>query len=240
MNTLTTGVGGFVLGVAAARFLDPRAGARRRAEVVQKSVHAAHIAADAAAKSSRDLRNRSRGLWHAIFTGDGPVEDAVLVERVRSRLGRVSSHPGAIEVSVADGCVVLRGPVLASEYGGIVEEAACVGGVRALTEELEVHKRPDDVPALQGGTRHPSPRPELLQENWAPGIRLLMGTAGAGLIGLGAARRDLPGFGIAGFGALLLARSAANLPVRRLVGIGPERRGIEVKPPRYQADVATD
>src|SRR5437016_4014184 len=86
MNTLTTGVGGFVLGVAAARFLDPRAGARRRAEVVQKSVHAAHIAADAAVKSSRDLRNRSRGLWHAIFAPEGPVDDAVLVERVRSRL----------------------------------------------------------------------------------------------------------------------------------------------------------
>ncbi|HYY51766.1 MAG TPA: SRPBCC family protein [Myxococcales bacterium] len=229
MKTLTTGVGGFVLGVAAARFLDPRAGARRRAEVMQKSVHAAHKAADAAGKSSRDLRNRSRGLWHAIFAHEGPVDDAVLVERVRSRLGRVCSHPGAIEVSVAGGCVVLRGPVLASEYNQVVEAAACVGGVIALTEELDLHKRPDDVPALQGGTRHPLPRPELLQENWAPGIRLVMGTAGAGLIGLGAARRDLLGAGIAGCGILLLARSATNLPVRRLIGAGAGRRGIDVQ-----------
>ncbi|TMA36800.1 MAG: SRPBCC family protein [Deltaproteobacteria bacterium] len=224
MKTLTTGVGGFVLGVAAARFLDPRAGARRRAEVVQKSVHAAHKAADAAGKSSRDLRNRSRGLWHAIFAPEGPVDDAVLVERVRSRLGRVCSHPGALEVSAAGGCVVLRGPVLASEY-----KAACVGGVMALTEELELHKQPDDVPALQGGTRHPLPRPELLQENWAPGIRVLMGAASAGLIGLGAARRDLPGSVIAGCGVLLLARSATNLPVRRLIGVRAGRRGIDVQ-----------
>ncbi len=229
MKTLTTGVGGFVLGVAAARFLDPRAGARRRAEVVQKSVHAAHKAADAAGKSSRDLRNRSRGLWHAIFAPEGPVDDAVLVERVRSRLGRVCSHPGALEVSAAGGCVVLRGPVLASEYNQIVEAAACVGGVMALTEELELHKQPDDVPALQGGTRHPLPRPELLQENWAPGIRVLMGAASAGLIGLGAARRDLPGSVIAGCGVLLLARSATNLPVRRLIGVRAGRRGIDVQ-----------
>ena len=229
MKTLTTGVGGFVLGVAAARFLDPRAGARRRAEVVQKSVHAAHKAADAAGKSSRDLRNRSRGLWHAIFAPEGPVDDAVLVERVRSRLGRVCSHPGALEVSAAGGCVVLRGPVLASEYKQIVEAAACVGGVMALTEELELHKQPDDVPALQGGTRHPLPRPELLQENWAPGIRVLMGAASAGLIGLGAARRDLPGSVIAGCGVLLLARSATNLPVRRLIGVRAGRRGIDVQ-----------
>ena len=99
----------------------------------------------------------------------------------------------------------------------------------ALTEELELHKQPDDVPALQGGTRHPLPRPELLQENWAPGIRLLMGAAGAGLIGLGAARRDLPGSVIAGCGVLLLARSATNLPVRRLIGVRAGRRGIDVQ-----------
>src|SRR5207248_1306718 len=127
--------------------------------------------------------------------------------------------------SAAGGCVVLRGPVLASEYNQIVEAAACVGGVMALTEELELHKQPDDVPALQGGTRHPLPRPELLQENWAPGIRVLMGAASAGLIGLGAARRDLPGSLIAGCGVLLLARSATNLPVRRLIG---ERAGREL------------
>ena len=230
MNTLTTGMGGFFLGVAAARLFDPRGGARRRREVVQRSVHAAHQAADVAGKSSRDLRNRSRGLWHALFGGpERPVDDVVLTERVRARLGRVCSHPGAIEVQADAGCVVLRGAVLASEYEPVIDELACVPGVVAITEELAVHKRPDDVPALQGGVARALQRPELLQENWAPGIRLLIGATGAGLIGLGAARRGLLGVGLAGCGAVLLARSATNLSLRRLTGVGAGRRAIDVQ-----------
>jgi len=229
MKTLTTGIGGFALGVAAARLFDLQSGARRRAAVIQKLIHAAHAAADAASKSSRDLRNRSLGLWHALFGADRPVDDEVLVARVRSRLGRVCSHPSAIDVDAEAGCIALRGAVLASEYRPVMEEAACVPGVIGLADELEVHKRPDDVPALQGGAGRRERRPELLREDWAPGIRLLAGAAGAGLIGAGAFRRGLPGFGLAGLGAALLARSVTNLSLRRLTGAGAGRRAIDVQ-----------
>ena len=229
MKTLTMGMAGFVLGVGAARLLEPRGGARRRAEVVQKSARLAHEAADFAGKSSRDLKNRSRGLWHALFGWRGPVDDEVLVERARSRLGRVCSHPGAIEVFARDRRVELRGPVLASEHDQVVREVERVPGVSAVEDRLEVHERPDDVPALQGGAGRSVPRPELLQENWAPATRLLVGAAGAGLFGWGAARRDLPGLGVAGLGALLLGRSITNLPVRRLLGVGAGQRGIDVR-----------
>jgi uncharacterized membrane protein len=229
MNTLTTGMGGFILGVAAARFFDPRTGARRRAQVVQRSIHAAHRATDMAGKSTRDLRNRSRGLWHALFGAETPVDDVVLVERVRSRIGRFCSHPGAVEVHADGGCIALRGHVLASEYNDVVEAAACVPGAMAVTDELEVHKRPDDVPALQGGAGRPMQKSELLQDNWAPGIRVLVGATGAGLIGLGLTRRGLVGLGLGGCGAALLARSATNLPLRRLTGVGAGRRAIDVQ-----------
>ena len=229
MKTLPTALGGFVLGAATVRLLDPRSGARRRAEVLQRGVHTAHEAADFTGKSLRDLRNRSRGIWHSLFRASGPVEDDVLVERVRSRLGRVCSHPGAIEVAAQDGRVDLRGPVLAAEYQQVLEGVADVPGVIGIDEQLELHKRTDDVPALQGGAGRPIPRPELLQENWAPGTRLVVGTAAAGLIGWGAFRRDLLGLGIAGIGALLLARCIANLPVRRLTGAGGGRRGVDVR-----------
>ena len=102
-------------------------------------------------------------------------------------------------------------------------------GVSAVEDRLELHKRTDDVPALRGGAGRPIPRPELLQENWAPGTRLLVGTAAAGLIGWGAIRRDIVGAGVAGIGALLLARCIANLPVRRLTGAGAGRRGVDVR-----------
>jgi hypothetical protein len=218
MKTLTIGLGGFVLGAAAARLFDPRTGARRRAEVVQKSLHAAHHAADFAGKSSRDLTNRSRGLWHALFGGVGPVDDDVLVERVRSRLGRVCSHPSAIETTASGGVVELRGPVLAADYRQLLDEVTSVRGVSAVIDDLQIHERPGDVPGLQGEGRRAEPHAvDILQDSWAPATRLLAGTLGASLIGCGAARRDLVGFGIAAFGGLVLARSVANLPVKQLV-----------------------
>jgi BON domain len=228
MRTVSSAIGGFVLGATVARLLDPRSGARRRAEVLQKSVHTTHEAAEFTGKSLRDLRNRSRGIWHALFGPRGPVDDAVLVERVRSRLGRVSSHPGAIEVSVSDGCVELRGPVLATEHQQVIDAVADVRGVSRVDDDLQLHKQPD-VPALQGGAGRPIPRPELLQENWAPGTRLVVGSAGAALIGWGVARRGILGVSAGGIGVLLLARSIANVPVKRVVGVGGGRRGVGMR-----------
>ena len=230
MQTVSTAAGGFMVGIAVARLLDPRSGASRRAVIVQKGAHGLHELADFADKASRDLRNRSRGIWHA-FTGDGgAVPDEVLVERVRSKLGRVCSHPGAIAVSANDGCVELRGPVLAAEHRQILEAIADVPGVCAIDDDLERHERTDDVPALQGGAgRQDPPEPELLQVNWAPGTRLVVGTAGAALIGWGASRRGLAGIGIAGIGALLVARATANLPLARLIGVRGGRRVIDVQ-----------
>ncbi|HYZ90259.1 MAG TPA: BON domain-containing protein [Myxococcales bacterium] len=227
MGTVASALGGFVLGATVARLLDPRSGARRRAQVLQKGVHTTHEAADFTGKSLRDLRNRSRGIWHAIFGPRGPVDDAVLVERVRSKLGRVSSHPGAIEVSVSDGCVELRGPVLAVEHRQVIDAVACVRGVSRVDDDLQLHQQPD-VPALQGGAARPIPRLKLLQENWAPGMRLVVGSAGAALIAWGAARRGIFGVSTGGIGALLLARSIANRPVKRVVGVGAGRRGVDV------------
>jgi uncharacterized membrane protein len=228
MRTVSSALGGFVLGATVARLLDPRSGARRRAQVLQKGMHTTHEAADFTGKSLRDLRNRSRGILHALFGSTGPVDDAVLVERVRSKLGRFSSHPGAIEVSVSDGCVELRGPVLAAEHQQVIDAVADVRGVRRVDDDLQVHKQPD-VPALQGGAGRRIPRPELLQENWAPGTRLIVGSAGATLIAWGVARRSILGVSAGGIGALLLARSIANLPVKRVVGVGAGRRGVDVR-----------
>ena len=228
MKTVSTGIAGFVLGAAAARLLDPQSGARRRAEVLQKGERLAREAGDFTGKSWRDLRNRSRGILRNLFPFSGPVDDEVLVERVRSKLGRVSSHPGAVEVHVYDGIVELRGHVLASEEQQVLEGVADVRGVRSIDDHLERHMK-TDVPALQGGAGRPVPRPELLQENWAPATRLIVGAAGVGLVLWGAVRRGFLGVGAAGMGALLLARSIANLPVKRLTGVRAGRRGVDVR-----------
>src|SRR3954454_4731973 len=97
--TLISGVG---LGAALMYVLDPDRGRRRRALFRDQLVHAASIVPDAFDATARDLTNRTRGLVAAassIFNSE-EVPDEVLVDRVRSKMGRVVSHPHAIEVTV--------------------------------------------------------------------------------------------------------------------------------------------
>ena len=79
-----------------------------------------------------------------------PVDDGVLVERVRAKLGRLVSHPHAVDVNAIDGYVRLRGAVLQSEVPRLVRAVARVPGVRDVINALNVRLSADN-PALQGG-----------------------------------------------------------------------------------------
>ena len=102
---------------ASCTFFDPSGGGRRRAHVRDWVVHAGHRVSDAAGATSRDVANRTAGVAARIRSSRQrePVDDHVLTERVRAQLGRVVSHPRAIDVSVSDGVVTLRGQILQSE-----------------------------------------------------------------------------------------------------------------------------
>jgi hypothetical protein len=91
------------------------------------------------------LLARARGAFHR-----GPVDDDVLVERVRAKLGRLVSHPHAIETHATDGCVRLRGPILQSEVPRLVRGVARVPGVREVLNALDVHASADNIHALHG------------------------------------------------------------------------------------------
>jgi osmotically-inducible protein OsmY len=134
-RTMLTGLG---LGVGLMYFLDPERGRRRRALIRDKVAHAAHAGNDAIGAFGRDISHRLAGVRaraSGAFHG-GPVDDSVLVERVRSRMGRVVSHPQAIEVDAADGCVRLRGSILQSELPGLMQTIARVRGVRSIDNNL--------------------------------------------------------------------------------------------------------
>lgn len=231
------GLGGAAAGAALVYWLDPAQGARRRAEARQKALHAAKEAAGAASVTGRDLEYRTRGLWaearsglwEAVerLRGETP-SDRVLAERVRARLGRLCSHPSAIRVESHGGQVRLAGPVFRAERDQVLRGIAGVRGVQGVESQLESHETADDVPGLQGGARRIE-RPELLQESWSPSARLLVGAAGVGLAGLGAARRSALGTFTGTLGLGLLLRSLTNLPVKRLVGIGAGRRAVDVR-----------
>lgn len=227
-DKLITGV---VLGAGAMYLLDPDRGARRRSLLRDQGVHVSHKLSDGIAATARDARNRAAGAAAGLrsrFRQDS-ADDQVLHERVRSAIGRVVSHPSAVSVAVSEGRATLTGHVLASEVDALIQRVMQVRGVTETRNELEVHREPAGVPALQGEAQPREQRPELLQENWAPATRLLVGTLGGVLAVEGTRTRGVGGTLLSMVGVGLIARAATNLPSRRLVGIGAGRRAVDVQ-----------
>lgn len=222
---------GMVVGAGAMYLLDPDRGSRRRSLLRDQAVHVGHKVGDGLGATARDARNRTVGAAAELrsrFRQD-QAEDEVLHDRVRSAIGRVVSYPSAISVTVSEGRVTLSGHVLANELDELIQRVEKVRGVSEVRNELEIHRSADGVPALQGAGRPREQRPELLQVNWAPTTRLLVGTVG-GLIALKAARTRGPaGRALSVLGVGLLARAATNMPPRRLVRLGAGERAIEVQ-----------
>jgi hypothetical protein len=168
--------------------------------------------------TTRDVSNRTRGLVSEIksrLSSEQP-EDSVLVDRVRSKLGRIVSHPAAIVVTAQDGNVTLAGPVLASEVPHLLSCVKWIPGVKDVNNNLEVHEQAENHPALQGGRERTGSRFEFLQENWSPTARLLAGAAGASLAVYGGTRRSALGAGLGAAGLLLMTRGIANTELTQL------------------------
>jgi hypothetical protein len=154
---MLTGAG---IGAAAMFMLDPAAGRRRRALVRDKAVSGWKDASGAVAKTSRDVGNRARGVAASArgFLNRGFVPDPILRERVRARIGRAVSHPGAVDVVVRGGVVTLSGPVLAAEAAKLVSAAEGVRGVGRVENRLDVHETAENISSLQGDGRLPRRR----------------------------------------------------------------------------------
>lgn len=223
-------IGGMALGVGLMYLLDPDRGTRRRALLRDRTVHTRRKVADGIAVTARDVRNRSQGAVASVRSRirREQVGDEILEQRVRAELGRVVSHPGAINVTTHDGRVTLGGPVLADELDALLSRVRRVRGVDEVINELEVHETAGSVPALQGEGRPRGARPELLQENWSPTMRLAAGAVGALLAYQGARRRGLVGSALGAAGLGVLARAVANQPMRQLAGMRG-RRSVDVR-----------
>jgi uncharacterized membrane protein len=234
-RTLFTGFG---IGAMAAYLLDPDRGARRRGLIRDKLVSAGSTAEDAIDATRRDVANRARGvvasLRLSLRRGDR-VDDVVLAERVRARLGGVVSHPGSIDVAVCDGHVTLCGPIFSGEAPRLLKRVASVRGVRSVEDQLDKRDSAGDEPGLQPGpvgrrTGQPTgQRMEFMQAHWSPSARLVAGVTGAGLVLYGRTRSGMLGTLIGGIGAALLARAAFNVELRRLFGGAGERGAITVQ-----------
>src|SRR3989442_3569855 len=207
MNKTLGLIGSIGLGAGLMYALDPDRGKRRRSLLRDKVDHAINTTESAIQTTSRDLRNRAYGIAagaKALFE-KADVTDDVLVERVRSKLGRVVSHPHSIEVSAHLGTVTLSGPILEIEVEPLINCVSSVAGVNDVMNNLEAHKEVGDVPGLQGGVRRPGERFEFMQHNWSPAARLLPGTLGGALTLFGVKRRGVLGATASTLGLGLLA-----------------------------------
>ncbi len=227
MNPLL--IGG-ALGALAMYFMDPNLGRRRRARTRDRVAHAAKVVNQGARVTARDTVHRAQGAWaeaRRLFTPEEPVDDEALIGRVRAALGRVVSHPHAIEAAASGGHVTLIGPILSYEVRPLLRAVRGVSGVRAVSDQLTVYNEPGNVSALQGGEPRSGERFELLQENWSPAARVIVGGAGAALM-LAATRARGGMCALLGVsGGALVARAASNRDLASLLGFGP--RGITVQ-----------
>jgi hypothetical protein len=211
-------ISGMGLGAGLMYALDPDRGRRRRALARDKGVRVLHDTREALDKGARDLVQRSQGVvaeaWGALRGEE--VSDVVLEQRVRAKLGRSVSHPSAIEVNAQNGAVVFTGHVLEAEVDNLIASVSQVRGVRHIENHLQVHKERGNIPDLQGGRERPGERYELMQENWAPGTRLLLGGTGALMASSGLRRRSLRGTLVGLGGLALVVRSVTNVRLGRL------------------------
>ena len=223
-------LGAAAAGAALAYFFDPVRGARRRSMVRDQIVHLRARADDAVGTTVRDVGNRARGLVAGVRerVTRGDADDAVIEARVRTALGRVVSHPSAIDVHVEFGNVTLSGPVLAAEVDDLLSAVRGVRGVEEVEDQLEVHETRNGVPALQGGVRR-TPRNEFAQENWAPATRLVASLAGTALLAWGGRQRGPAGAALRLAGTVLGVRALTNMPARRLTGIAAGRRAVDIQ-----------
>ncbi len=213
---------GIAIGGALMYALDPQLGHRRRMLARDKMAKAVHRTGRAMGATSRDVAHRATGLAASLHSRffDREAPDEVIEARVRARLGRVSSHPAAIEATVRNGVATLTGPALRNEVDEVVRGVSSVRGVTDVDNRLETHDAAEHVPGLQGGT---SRDVQTAQAAWPLKTRMVMAASGAILAAFGIARRDKAGILLAGIGVGLLTRAASDVGIERLADVIVDR-----------------
>jgi uncharacterized membrane protein len=200
----------FGLGAGLMYFTDPRLGRRRRAQLLDQANHLRSAERSLVGKARRDLAHRLSGFVRKVRPGVDVSDDQVIAERVRAAIGRVVSHPHAIDVEVRGGSVALRGPILSDEAQHALR-AAAVRGVTEVLDRLERHREAGNISALQG-----TPNRTVSRGEWPPAIRLVAAGAGVALAASGVRRSVLAEV----VGSALVVRAIANRPLRQVFGVG--------------------
>lgn len=216
-----------VAGAAAAYLLDPTSGRHRRA-VLRNAVDRATSAGPRRLEGAlHDLEHRVHGFFSRTrgAKADRDLDDATIVERVRSRLGRVTGSIHAIGVASKGGVVELTGHVLEDEVQTVLRTARATRGVRQVVDELERRKRETAASALARTPPIARRRPGY----WTPGTRLALGTSSAAMALWALYRGGVVGAALVPIGVGGLVRSASNRSIGELTGFGRPSRGVDIR-----------
>lgn len=227
MNSAKIAISGFAAGATLMYFADPDRGKRRRAIARDKGVKNWNDLSALVDKGRRDLSNRISGSLaegKALLT-NCETDDVVLVQRVRSNMGRVVSHPHAMEVTSTNGRIVLRGDILEDEVDVLLRTVKSVSGVKEVVNEAKSHRDASQVPSLQGGRPRES-RSEFAQQNWTPALRLATGGVGTLVMLYSMARRGIVGLAGSLAGSAMVLRAVTNRELRDVIGAGDGARVI--------------
>jgi hypothetical protein len=219
-SSWTTILSAAALGAAAMYVFDPDKGRRRRSigrDKIRSMVGDARNFVNGAARDANYRWQGVRALARRRFRREAAPDDLMLIERVRAHMGRVVSHPHAIQIGANRGRVTLSGPILAREVEPLLDAVRGVLGVDSIDNHLVPHETAEHIPSLQGGEPRED-RPEILQDNWAPSLRMAAIVGGTLLAVCALRNRSLSGIILTAVGVGLTARGATNVPLGRLVG----------------------
>ncbi len=200
------------LGAGLMYLLDPQGGRGRRAVARDKSVSALKQGGKAAAKTSRHLGNKTKGLvataGSKLRRSDLAGEGEALLGQVQRKVRRAVSHPTAIEAALEESRVILNGFILASELEGLLTVIEAIEGVTGVQNQLEIHESAADLAAFRKSGRR-----------WVgPATRVLTGGTGSALAYAGLKRKDGLGAALGAVGLGLLAHGLTNFDARQLTG----------------------
>lgn len=228
MGKLSSLLYGLGLGAGLMYFLDPQHGNRRQAMVRDQIYHMQNKGDEAVQTGVRDLRNRTRGILAegmGMLSQEG-IPDHLLEERIRARLGFLTRHPSAVQVSVQNKKAVLAGDVLQNEVDHLVSGVRQIRGIEDVQSNLNVHQEAGNVPQLQGEGWMPGQDNQAL---WTPAARLLASIGAAYLVLSGLIRGGFTGTLSTLGGVLLGSRALTNMDMRSLTGVGEGQSAIRVR-----------
>jgi osmotically-inducible protein OsmY len=130
---------------------DPQGGRRRRALVRDQLMKLANRTEDTMEAASEATMNHSKAmaLEAKKRIQQEMAANTTLGERVRIKIDRVISHPGAVEVMARNGEVTLHGNILADEFQTLINTVRAVSGVTHVNNQLLVHQDAGNIPDLQ-------------------------------------------------------------------------------------------